>query len=125
LIYGIGTDIIEVYRIEKSISKNKALKQKLFTGSEQKYCESKKAVTFQCYAARFAAKEAFFKALGTGYRYGLKFNEIEIINDELGKPTINPLGKTKEFIVKNKIKAIHLSLSHVKATATAVVILEK
>ncbi len=124
MIFGIGTDIIEVKRMEKHLDKNDALKQKLYTNDEQKYCERGKVTKAQCYAARFAAKEAFFKALGTGYRYGMAFHEIEVLNDELGKPFINPHGKVKEYLEEKKIKSIHLSISHVKEMANAFVVLE-
>lgn len=124
MIYGIGTDIIEVSRIEKHLENNDALMQKLFTEAEQKYCEKGKITRAQCYAARFAAKEAFFKALGTGYRYGMAFHEIEVFNDDLGKPYIQPSGKVKEFVEEQKIKSIHLSISHVKELANAFVVLE-
>ncbi len=86
MIFGIGIDIIEVKRIKKRLEDNDALRQKLYTETEQSYCESGNVVKYQSYAARFAAKEAFFKALGTGYRYGMAFHEIEVLNDELGKP---------------------------------------
>ncbi len=126
MIFGIGNDIIEVKRIGQSLEKNVLLVNKLFTEKEQNYCNKKNEnVKYQCYAARFAAKEAFFKALGTGYRYGMLFTEIEIFNDKLGKPGIKTSGKVSEFVTKNKISKIHLSISHVKDTATAFVILEK
>ena len=124
MIFGIGTDIIEVGRMEKHLDNNDALKQKLYTPNEQKYCEKGKITRAQCFAARFAAKEAFFKALGTGYRYGMAFHEIEVLNDELGKPYINPHGKVKEYLIEKKIKSIHLSISHVKEMANAFVVLE-
>ncbi len=125
MIFGIGTDIIEVDRIGKRLEKSDALKQKLYTAREQKYCEKGKVTIYQCYAARFAAKEAFFKALGTGYRYGMAFHEIEILNDELGKPYVNPLGKVKDYLEENNIQSVHLSISHVKETAVAMVVMEK
>lgn len=125
MIFGIGTDIIEVERIGKRLEKNDVLKQKLYTTREQAYCEKGKITMYQCYAARFAAKEAFFKALGTGYRYGMAFHEIEVLNDELGKPYVNPLGKVKDYLEKNQIQSIYLSISHVKETAVAMVVMEK
>ena len=125
MIFGIGTDIIEVKRMENHLSKNDALMKKLYTEAEPKYCNKGQVTKYQCYAARFAAKEAFFKALGTGYRYGMAFHEIEILNDELGKPNIVPHGKVKEYIEEQKIKHIHLSISHVKEMANAFVVLEK
>jgi len=125
MIFGIGTDIIEVERMKKHLENNDALGKKLYTYLEQEYCGKGKVTMYQCFAARFAAKEAFFKALGTGYRYGMAFREIEVLNDELGKPYINPHGKVKKYLAEQKIKHIHLSISHVKAMASAVVVLEK
>lgn len=123
MIFGIGTDIIEVSRMERHLINSEALRNKLFTEREQAYANDK-ASMYQHYAARFAAKEAFFKALGTGYRFGMAFREIEVINDDLGKPVIHIHGKVKEFIDKQGIKSIHLSISHVKEMANAFVVLE-
>jgi holo-[acyl-carrier protein] synthase len=123
MIAGIGTDIIEVGRIQKSIENERFL-EKIFSKNEMLYCESK-ANKAQHYAARFAAKEAFSKALGTGFRSELAFAEIEIINDELGKPSIKTSGKTNKLILQRNIKTVHVTLSHVKEMAIAVVILEK
>ena len=124
MIFGIGTDIIEVARMESHLKKGDALKNKLFTENEQNYCEGK-AIMYQHYAARFASKEAFFKALGTGYRDGMSFTEIEIMNDQLGKPVVTTTGKVKEFVENNKITHIHLSISHIKELVNAFVVLEK
>ncbi|MBP7870250.1 MAG: holo-ACP synthase, partial [Candidatus Saccharicenans sp.] len=77
MIFGVGVDIIEVDRIEDKLSRTPGLKDKLYTPVEIGYCESKKFPA-QHYAARFAAKEAFLKALGTGWSRGVKFSEIEI-----------------------------------------------
>ncbi|MFC2128342.1 holo-ACP synthase [Bacteroidota bacterium] len=123
MIFGIGTDIVEVERIGKQILKDHGFKEKIFASGEIVYCDSKKRFS-ENYAARFAGKEAFLKALGTGLRDGLSFNEIEILNDKLGKPYINLYGKTKEFVEGKGIKNIHISLSHEKNVATAKVILE-
>jgi holo-[acyl-carrier protein] synthase len=125
MVFGIGTDIIEVRRMEKHLENNDALKKKLFTPDEQAYAESGRVTIWQRYAARFAAKEAFFKALGTGYRYGMAFHEIEVKNDDLGKPYIKPHGKVKEYLEKEKVKTIFLTISHVKEMASAFVLLEK
>lgn len=122
MIIGIGTDIAEVSRIAKSIESN-AFKEKVFSKMEVLYCETKTNKA-ENYAARFAAKEAFFKALGTGWRGGMAFNEVEVLNDELGKPTLNLLGKTAEIIQEKNIKMIHVSLSHIKDVAMAMVVLE-
>lgn len=125
MIFGIGTDIIEVGRMRKHLEGNDALTEKLFTDNEKAYCEKGNVTKWQRYAARFSAKEAFFKALGTGYRYGMAFHEIEVKNDELGKPFIEPHGVVKEYLEKQKVKIIHLTISHVKEMANAFVVLEK
>ena len=125
MICGIGIDIIEVARIEKLISGEKNRFRKLvFTDCENEYCEGKinKA---QNYAVRFAAKEAFFKALGTGMRDGLRWKEIEILNDELGKPNIICAGVCQEKLNQFKVKHIHVSLTHTAEYGAATVILEK
>lgn len=123
MIFGVGIDIIEVKRIETSL-KNENFKKRIFTSNEINYCE-KRSGNFQSYAARFAAKEAFFKALGLGWRDGMAWTEIEIINDELGKPELNFYGKTKSILDEKKINKSHVSLSHIKDTATAYVLLEQ
>lgn len=126
MIFGIGIDIIEVSRIERQISKEKSsFVSKIFTEQEIEYCERKIKNKAQNYAARFAAKEAFFKAMGTGWRDGLSWKEIEIENNELGKPDLVLSGKSKQLAEENQISKIHVSLSHIKETAVAVVILEQ
>ncbi len=122
MIIGIGTDIAEVPRIAKSIENN-SFKEKVFSKKEISYCETK-ANKAESFAARFAAIEAFFKALGTGWRGGMAFNEVEVENDDLGKPTINVLGQTAEMLKDRKIRIIHVSLSHIKDVAMATVVLE-
>ena len=125
MIFGIGIDIIEVARIAKQVSlSSSSFAKKIFTEKEIEYCESKIRNKAQNYAARFAAKEAFFKAIGIGWRDGLSWKEIEVVNDELGKPEIVLIGKAKKIIVENKITRIHVSLSHIKEVAVAVVILD-
>jgi holo-[acyl-carrier protein] synthase len=124
LIFGTGIDIIEIERVENQISKSAGFKETIFTGGEIEYCESKKNKA-QHYAARFAAKEAFFKAIGTGWRDGMAFIEIEIFNNDLGRPEVFLKGKTKETSAKLGINHIHVSLSHIKNLVTAIIILEK
>ncbi len=122
MIIGLGTDIAEVERIAKSIE-NIAFKEKVFSKTEIAYCETKTNKA-ENYAARFAAKEAFFKALGTGWRGAMAFNEVEVVNDELGKPTINLLGEAINILKERNITIIHISLSHTKTMAMVTVILE-
>ena len=122
MIIGIGTDIIEVARVKKAISQE-ALKKKVFSEREIAYCESQKGE--ESFAARFAAKEAFFKALGTGWRDGMGITEVEILNDDLGKPSIHLSGKANEVFEQKGGTHIHVSLSHIKEKAIAFVIIER
>jgi holo-[acyl-carrier protein] synthase len=124
MIYGIGTDIFEVERIAKLVARGKSYLETVFTRNEMDYCEPK-ARKSEHYAARYAAKEAVLKALGTGWRDGLAFSDIEILDDELGKPQVLLHGKTKEFFEYQKIGQISISLSHTSDTAMAVAVLEK
>jgi holo-[acyl-carrier protein] synthase len=121
---GVGIDMIEVERIAKSINKESGFREMVFSETEIAYCESK-ANKFEHYAARFAAKEAFFKALGTGWAENTLFNEVEIINNDEGKPEVNLLGSTLVTINEMGIKKVLVSLSHLKTIASAVVIIEK
>ena len=123
MIYGIGIDQIEVERVAEKIGKESGFKELVFSPTEIGYCEAK-TNKFEHYAARFAAKEAFFKAMGTGWRNGTAFNEIEIINNKEGKPGISFLGNTKLSIDELKLGKISVSLSHLKTMASAVVIIE-
>jgi holo-[acyl-carrier protein] synthase len=124
MIAGLGIDMIEVERIAANIAKDAGFKELVFSKNEIEYCETK-ANKFEHYAARFAAKEAFFKAIGTGWMSGTAFNEIEIKNDESGKPELILLGKTAIAVNKKGAIKISVSLSHLKTFASAVVIIEK
>jgi len=124
MLAGLGTDLIEVERIAAKIIKESGFRELVFSEGEIAYCEPK-TNKFEHYAVRFAAKEAFFKALGTGWLQGTYFNEIEIVHDENGKPELVLSGKTRETLSTWGISKILVSLSHIKAMATAVVIIEK
>jgi holo-[acyl-carrier protein] synthase len=123
LIFGAGTDIIEVQRVEDKLVRTKSLRTKLFTPTEIAYCESKHRPAMH-FAARFAAKEAFLKAMGTGWSGGHKFSEIEVINNARGKPELFVHGKVKEFCEAHGVSAMEVSLTHIKDLASAVVVLE-
>jgi len=99
----------------------------LYTEKERTYCTRAEnlAIQAQCFAARFAAKEAFLKALGSGLRGGLKWKDVEVINNELGKPEIRIRDTAKKICENAGINGIFLSLSHTKDSAIAVVVLEK
>ena len=125
-IFGIGTDIINIKRMEASLKKNDpAFKNKIFSKNEIIYCEKKKNPS-SFYAKRFAAKEALSKALGTGIRKGINFKDIEVSNDNYGKPHMKLKGKVANYL-KKKIKSkkyyIYLSLSDDKPWAQATVII--
>jgi holo-[acyl-carrier protein] synthase len=124
MIAGLGIDLIEVERIAININKGGGFRELVFSAGEIHYCEAK-TNKFEHYAARFAAKEAFFKALGTGWAEGTAFNEVEVTNDEKGKPQLALLGATKKSLDSWGIIKISLSLSHLKSVASAVVIIEK
>lgn len=124
MILGIGTDIIEVDRIKKHIEAGFGFKEKVFTLNEIAYCEAKTNKA-QNYAARFSAKEAFLKAVGTGLRHGLAFTDIEVVNDALGKPEMRLHGKALEHIKKLGVKNIQISLTHLRDWVNAIVIIEK
>jgi holo-[acyl-carrier protein] synthase len=123
MITGLGIDLIEVERVAVKISKETGFRELVFSKKEIDYCE-KKTNKFEHYAARFAAKEAFFKAIGTGWGKGTAFNEIEITNNKDGKPEISFLGKTAASIAEMKLGKMSVSLSHLKTMASAVVIIE-
>lgn len=124
MIFGTGIDIIEVSRIKTVMERDIGFREKIFTQGEIKYCETKKN-KYQHYATRFSAKEAFLKAIGTGWRFGIRFADIDIYHDEFGKPLIRLTGKAEELALRDGISKIHVSLSHLKEMATAVVIVEK
>jgi holo-[acyl-carrier protein] synthase len=124
MIEGVGIDIIDVERIARRLQKETGFKEMIFSAGEISYCESK-ANKLEHYAARFAAKEAFFKALGTGWIEGTNFNELSIVNDIDGKPELILSGETKKTLSELENANIKVSLSHLKTIATAMVIIEK
>lgn len=124
MVTAVGIDIVEVERIAGSLVKDEGFKQMVFSETEITYCDSQ-ANSHQHYAARFAAKEAFFKALGTGWITGTSFNEVEVVNEENGKPILQLLGETAQYALGLGINKILVSLSHTKTMATAIVIIEK
>ena len=120
-IYGIGTDICDIERIATIVNEqgDRFLK-KVFTENEIAYCKPKHS-SQECFAARFAAKEAFLKALGTGLRDGLNWKDIEVVNDTSGKPELKTYRKCAERV---KDKKVFLSLSHTANLAHAFIIIE-
>ena len=124
MIVGLGVDIAEVPRIKATIERRGELfLRRVFTPNEIKYCERFKN-KFERYAGRFAAKEAAMKALGTGWNYGVRWQDCEIIRLPGGRPTIAFHGKAGEFAAKLGVRNTALSISHSAEQAIAQVILE-
>jgi len=122
MIYGIGTDIIELERIEDSIGRfGQRFLDRIFTQDEQAYCLRHKD-SLRHFSGRFAAKEAIVKALGTGFRDGIGWLDIEIINNAHGKPEVQLSSELKGLFDS---PTIHLSISHGRDYATAMAIWEK
>ena len=122
MITGIGTDLIEIVRIQRAIEKNPHFMERVYTANEIAYCRRKKNA-WQSFAARFAAKEAVSKALGTGIGpVGLM--EIEILNAENGQPKVVLHGKALQLAADRNIQRMHISLSHSEAYAMATAVLE-
>ena len=132
MIVGIGTDIIQIQRIEKILSLHPTLfLNKYFSSSELQRYENQrenKKIYASKIAKLFAGKEAFVKALGTGFRFGINLHDIEILSNELGKPYINITGETQKYIEKTfqnyKNLRYYISLSDDYPTGTAFVIIE-
>ena len=103
MIIGTGIDIIEVERIAIRVGRDNGFKEFVFSKNEMSYCDAK-ASPFEHYAARFAAKEAFLKAVGRGWDSGLQWNEIEIVNESNGKPALRISGSTEKMLAPVIIK---------------------
>jgi holo-[acyl-carrier protein] synthase len=123
MIIGIGCDIVAVARIKRAIDNNPRFVEKLFTPAEIAYC-SAKANYAQSYAARFAAKEAVMKALGTGWDGKVNWLDIEVLTTESGCPYVQLSDGAKSLCEQRQVTNIQLSLSHEKEHALAFVILE-
>jgi len=117
MLKGIGIDIIEIDRVKEAIEKHgEAFLSKIFTEKELKYCRGLKSFKFPELAVRFAAKEAYSKAIGTGIA-GIGWKKVEVVNDKRGKPELMIKGK--------KSTKVHISLSHSRDQAIAIVYVEK
>ena len=124
MIVGTGIDIAEVPRIAAAIERfGDRFLRRIFTEKEIRYCDSK-ANRIERYAARFAAKEAALKAIGTGWKYGVAWTDCEVRREPGGRPTIAFTGKAAEFAARLGVARASLSLSHTKDQAIASVILE-
>ena len=124
MIIGVGIDMIEVDRVAEKIGKDQGFREKIFSVNEILFCESK-VNSGENYAARFAAKEAFLKATGQGLALGYNLSDVEVIPDTNGKPSLALNGAFKQLATENNWNKIHVSLSHLKSVACAVVVIEQ
>ena len=121
MVVGLGIDIIEIARVKKSIDEYGSLfLNKVFTEDEINYCNNK-FNRYQHFAARFAAKEAVYKAMASGWKEGLRWKDIEIENEPTGMPKVKPSGKLKNFLSSNK--ELKISISHSDNYVTCVAII--
>src|SRR5216117_1436085 len=125
MIISIGIDIIEVARIREVLLRTPRFGERVFTSAERAYCDGRGAVAAQHYAARFAAKEAALKALQTGWRGGISWQDVEIASRNTGAPYLILHGPVQELFEKSGATAAHLSMSHTSEHAIAEVILER
>jgi holo-[acyl-carrier protein] synthase len=123
MITGIGIDLIEIEKIAASLGSEMYLR-KVFTEAEIKECRSV-SNSAERFAGKFAVKEAFMKAIGKGIRQGVWFTQIEILNEESGAPYVRVIGEVETSMTILGVKNIHVSVTHTKSTAAAVVILEQ
>lgn len=123
MIKGVGVDMVEIARVRKLVEEDRGFAERIFTAREIAYCESKFSKA-QHYAARFTAKEAFFKALGTGFRDGMSWRDVEVENDALGKPQLRLAAVALRKFRGKKLKRAMLSLSHTREMAVALVVIE-
>ncbi len=126
-IVGTGIDIIEVERVQRALTRQATgsrFRRRVFTEQEIAYCEAREGPRYQSYAARFAAKEAVMKALGTGWNRYVGWGEIEILRARGQAPTVVLHGKAAAFARSANVARFHLSLSHTATFAIAYVIAE-
>ena len=125
MIFGIGLDLVEVARVEESLARfGERFQKRMFTELEREYCNRLPHPPLH-YAARFAAKEAFVKALGTGMSNGISWKEVGVANLPSGQPELQITGRALELLSKRQIVSTHVTLSHTHSHAAAVVVLEK
>ena len=124
-VAGIGTDLTQISRFSRFLEQEKtAIIDRLFTASEQTYVNQKRNPAPH-FAARFAAKEAFLKALGLGLREGISWHDMTVVNDTLGKPSLLLTGRAREIFDQRSLSMLHLSYSHDGDYAIATVVLEE
>jgi holo-[acyl-carrier protein] synthase len=125
VIVSIGIDIIEIRRVREVLARTPRFRERVFTESERAYCDPRGEAAAQHYAARFAAKEAAFKALGTGWRDGIGWHDAEVVSQESGAPSLVLGGHALTVFNQLGATRAHLSLSHTSEHAVAQVIFER
>mgnify|MGYP004476380159 FL=1 len=118
----LGIDMVEIARIEKALA-GPGFRDRVYRPAEIEYCESRKKNKFQSYAGMYAAKEAFVKALGTGFRYG-SWQDIEVGHDELGAPVLSISGPFKSYMEEKGLRHMSISITHTDSLALCQVILD-
>ncbi len=125
MIYGVGIDLVMTSRIEEALQRwGERFREKVFTPGEVQYCGQKRNPA-PSFAARFAAKEAFVKALGIGIRRGVHWKDVEVRRGPLGKPVLQLHGRAQELCRIENIQGVFLSLTHDRTFSSAMVVLEK
>jgi len=125
MVLGLGTDLIETRRMQESIDRyGERFLERIFTAAEIAYCLRKKKNAAESFAARFAAKEAGAKALGTGISRGVSWKEFEVRREDSGRPTLHLSGRAGELAEAMGVRRIQLSLTHSRELAVAVVVVE-
>lgn len=124
MIVGVGTDLAEVRRIQESIARfGDRFLDRIYTKSERAYCESK-ANAAERFAARFAAKEAGMKAIGTGWNFGVTWKDFEVVNEPSGRPKLVLQGVARQIATRLRVENVAISLTHTSEMAFAIVMLE-
>jgi holo-[acyl-carrier protein] synthase len=125
VIVSIGIDIVEVGRMRATLARTPRFVARVFTEAERAYCAGRGAAAAQHYAARFAAKEAALKALGTGWRGGIGWQDVEVVSNDAGAPTLVFHREARRLLQQTGADTVHLTLSHTAEHAIAQVILER
>ena len=124
MILGVGIDLVETARVARALANHGArFEERVYTAGELADCAGR-ADRVEALAARFAAKEAFLKALGTGWIRGLSLRDVEVVRGRDGPPALRLLGSAVQRVTEREVRSVHLSVSHQPGVAAAIVILE-
>lgn len=122
MIVGLGLDSVDIAAVERALERHgERFRHRVFTLEEQRYCDVAGA---RSYAARWAAKEAFAKALGTGIAHGLRWVDVEVVRNDLGAPSLRLHGTAAEMLAARGATRMHIAITHTPTVASAVVVIE-